>query len=96
MAIARKSWPKFFERIRNGSKTIDVRIADVPLKKSFPMVLEEWDPKTHEYTGRKLHVTAKVLALADILSFYTLRELMTHQLVVLEYSTKKGGKKNKK
>ncbi len=97
MAIARKSWPKFFERIKRGQRRIEVRIADTPLTRSFDMVLEEWDPKTHEYTGRKLNVRAKPLAVCDVLSFYTLRELMTHPLVVLEYSTKNPkGKKNKK
>jgi len=96
MVIARKSWPRFFERIKDGTKTIDVRIADLPMRKQFPMVLEEWDPKRNEYTGRRLRVTAKVIALADILSFYTLRELMTHQLVVLEYSAPKKGKKKRK
>ena len=96
MAIARKSWPKFFERIKNGKKRIEVRIADTPLTRSFDMVLEEWDPKKHEYTGRKLNVRAKPLAVCDVLSFYTLRELMTHPLVVLEYSKSKKAKKSKK
>ena len=96
MAIARKSWPKFFARIKSGQKRIEVRIADTPLTGSFDMVLEEWDPKTHEYTGRKLDVRAKPLAVCDVLSFYTLRELMTHPLVVLEYSKSKEAKKAKK
>jgi len=96
MAIARKSWPRFFERIRRGQKRHEVRIADTPLTKSFDLVLEEWDPKRHEYTGRKLKVRAKPLAVCDVLSFYTLRELMTHPLVVLEYSKpKEAGKKKK-
>jgi len=96
MAISRKSWPKFFERIKKGQKKIEVRIADTPLTKSFDMMLEEWDPKRHEYTGRKVAVRAKPLAVCDVLSFYTLRELMTHPLVILEYSNPREIKKGKK
>lgn len=97
MVIRKKSWPNIFERIRSGKKTIDVRIGDFPkLSKQFPMILEEWDPKTHKYTGRRLKVSARVLALADVLSFYSVRELMSYPIVVLEYERIKEKKERKR
>ena len=102
MVLTKKSWTPFFNRIKNGDKTVEVRLLEFqPSAKPFPMVLAEWDPKTERYTGRKLRVQAKVLALADILSFYSVRDLMTKRLAVLEYSqvkelgAKKASKKKK-
>jgi len=96
MVVTKKSWTPFFNRIKKGHKRIEVRLLDFkPSRKPFPMVLEEWNPKTGKYTGRRLRVQAKILALADILSFYSVRDLLTKRLAVLEYSNVKEIEKKK-
>jgi hypothetical protein len=52
--IKKKTWPEQFEAMMNGSKTFDVRIADFEINLGDPILFEEFDPKTQEYTGRSL------------------------------------------
>jgi ribosomal protein S17 len=52
--IEKKAWPELFQKILNGEKTFDVRLADFNCKKGDILILREWDPKTKKYTGRKI------------------------------------------
>jgi len=54
MKIKKKTWPEMFQKIVDGEKTFDLRLADWKCKEGDILVLEEWDPKTKEYTGRAL------------------------------------------
>lgn len=51
MKIKKKTWPEYFQKILNGDKTFELRLADWKCKEGDVLVLEEWDPKTKEYTG---------------------------------------------
>lgn len=54
-----KSWPEYFDAMLFGNKSFDARINDRNFKVGDYLQLEEWDPKTEQYTGRILtrHVT---------------------------------------
>ena len=54
MKIKKKTWPEYFQKILNGDKTFELRLADFECKEDDILVLEEWDPKTKKYTGRVL------------------------------------------
>jgi len=46
-----------FELVRAEKKTFDLRVADFTVKEGDTLVLEEWDPRTGEYTGRTITKT---------------------------------------
>jgi hypothetical protein len=50
----KKTWPEYFQKILDGSKTFDLRLADWNCQEGDILVLQEWDPDTKEYTGREL------------------------------------------
>jgi len=52
--IKKKTWPKYFEAVASGKKKYDLRLNDFEIKEGDILVLEEWDPKTKKYTGRKI------------------------------------------
>jgi len=52
--IKKKIWPEYFELIKSGRKRVELRVADFDLKEGDTLILEEWDPKVGEYTGRKI------------------------------------------
>jgi len=52
--IEKKAWPLWFNKILDGSKTYDFRLADFKINKGDILVLKEWNPKTKKYTGRKI------------------------------------------
>ncbi len=52
--VKKKTWPEIFELVKSGKKRFEIRVADFDLAEGDTLVLEEWDPKTGEYTGRTL------------------------------------------
>ena len=52
--IKKKVWPEYFEAIVSGKKNFELRLNDFEIKEGDILLLEEWNPETKEYTGRKL------------------------------------------
>jgi len=48
-----KSWPWFFEAMKAGSKKHDMRKTDRNYKVGDMLLLQEFDPRTGQYTGRE-------------------------------------------
>lgn len=57
--IKKKIWPKYFDLVKSGKKNFELRLADFLIKEGDVLILEEWDPKRKQYTGRKLKKKAK-------------------------------------
>ena len=54
MKIDKKVWPEYFEKLKSGDKTYELRLADWECSPGDILVLREWDPQKNEYTGRTL------------------------------------------
>ena len=52
--IKKKIWPEYFELVSSGKKKFELRLADFEVGEGDTLLLEEWDPETKEYTGRKI------------------------------------------
>ncbi len=52
--VKKKIWPGGFEAVASGKKKFEFRLADFDVKEGDTLVLEEWDPATKQYTGRKI------------------------------------------
>lgn len=52
--IKKKIWPEYFEAVNSRKKNYELRLNDFEIKEDDTLVLEEWDPKTKKYTGRKI------------------------------------------
>lgn len=61
MEIKKKTWPEYFNKILNGEKNAELRLADFNLNKGDILILEEYDPKTKQYTGRTIRKKVKNL-----------------------------------
>ena len=46
--------PKYFQLILDGKKRFELRLADFECNLGDILLLEEWNPETKEYTGRKI------------------------------------------
>lgn len=51
--IKKKIWPEYFDAVESGKKNYELRLNDFDVKEGDTLVLEEWDPKTKQYTGRE-------------------------------------------
>jgi len=54
MQIKKKCWPEYFEKILSGEKKYELRLNDFDCQPGDTLVLEEWNPKTGQYTGRSV------------------------------------------
>jgi ASC-1-like (ASCH) protein len=52
--IAKKVWPEYFSAILSGKKKYELRLNDFEVREGDILLLEEWDPLTKKYTGRKI------------------------------------------
>jgi len=49
-----KCWPEYFQKVWDGQKPFEVRNNDRNFEANDSVTLMEWDPKTENYTGRKI------------------------------------------
>ena len=54
MRHTKKVWPEYFQKILDGKKTYELRLADWECNEGDILVLQEWDPETKEYTEREI------------------------------------------
>ena len=56
--VTKKIWPEYFDAVVSGKKKFELRLNDFEIQEGDTIVLEEWDPKTKAYTGRKIQKKA--------------------------------------
>lgn len=69
MEIKKKCWPDLFQKILDGKKNADVRLADFDVSEGDILIFEEYDPEKKEYTGRKIEKKVKNLNKVNLLDF---------------------------
>lgn len=85
MMIKKKIWPEHFQKILDGEKKFELRLADFECKPGDILFLEEWDPKTKRYTGRKLEKKVTyVLKIKDV-RFWPKEEIEKHGLQIISF-----------
>jgi ASC-1-like (ASCH) protein len=75
MEIRKKTWPEYFEKIINEKKKIEVRLADFKIKEGDILILEEYNPKTKQYTGRKIKKKVKRLFMFNPIKAHSFKDI---------------------
>lgn len=75
MKHKKKICPEYFEKIADGSKTFELRLADWKCEEGDILVLQEWNPKTQKYTGRKIEKKATYVAETKDMKFWSKKEV---------------------
>lgn len=84
MEIKKKTWPEFFQKMLEGKKTVDLRLADFDISEGDTLVLEEYNPETKQYTGRTLTKTVKILNKVKLTDFHSTKEIKEHGHWIIE------------
>jgi ASC-1-like (ASCH) protein len=82
--IKKKIWPEYFEAVNSGKKRFELRLADFDIKEGDTLVLEEWDPKTKQYTGRKIEKRAGYVLKFKLDDFGQKKDMEDKGLVVIQ------------
>lgn len=85
--IEKKTWPDLFQKVLDGEKTCDVRLADFECNLGDKLVLREWDPQTESYTGRQIEKTVSHVIKTKSLSYWTQEEIDKHGFQVISLTS---------
>lgn len=81
--IEKKAWPELFEAIRTRRKKHDYRLGTLRAKVGDVLLLREWDPRTKEYTGRKLRRTVTYVSRTRGQKFWPKKLVERHGFIIL-------------
>jgi len=81
--VRKKCWPELFEAVKSGKKKFDLRLNDFNVSEGDVLVLEEWNPHTKKYTGRKLKKKVTYVLKTNLLPFFTDEEIHDLGFVVM-------------
>jgi len=85
MKICKKTWPKYFKEVLRGTKKFEVRLADWKCKPGDILVLEEWDPKTKKYTGRKKEKKVAYVLKTKLIKFWPKKDIEKYGLQIISF-----------
>lgn len=82
--IKKKIWPQDFDLVASGRKRFELRLADFDIKEGDALILEEWDPKTRAYTGRKMEKRVSYVFKFNLDDFGQGKEIAEKGLFVIQ------------
>jgi hypothetical protein len=83
--IRKKTWKDLFEKVLSGEKMFDVRIADFEIGVNDTLVLEEFDEKKNEYTGRRLEVRPTYILKTKDMKFWSKEDIEKYGFQVIQF-----------
>ena len=75
MRIEKKVWPEYFQKILDGDKTFEVRLADFECNPDDVLILKEWNPVINKYTGREIEKIVTYVGKTKDFKFWTSEEI---------------------
>jgi len=84
MEIHKKTWPEYFQKILNGKKKFDLRLADFDAKEGDILVLEEYDPKTKKDTGRMIKKKISSIIKVNPTAMYNIEDIKKFGFYIME------------
>lgn len=82
--VRKKVWPSNFDLISSGRKKFEFRLADFDVKEGDTLILEEWDPATKQYTGRRLEKKVEYVQKFGLDDFGQKKELEEKGFYIIE------------
>lgn len=83
--IEKKIWPEYFQKILDGVKTFELRLADFKCEAGDTLVLKEWDPKSKKYTGRKIEKKITDVFKTKNIKFWSEEEIEKYGLQIISF-----------
>ncbi len=75
MKIEKKLWVKPFQKVLDGKKTYELRLADWECNEGDILVLKEWNPDTKKYTGRVIEKEITYIGKTKGLKYWSKEEI---------------------
>ncbi len=85
MKIEKKVWLLYFQKILEGKKTYELRLADWECHEGDILMLREWDPKTKKYTGRVIEKEVTYVGKTKNLKFWSQEEIDKYGFQIISF-----------
>ena len=85
MIHEKKVWPEYFQKIVEGKKNYELRLADWECNEGDTLVLQEWNPETKEFTGRTIKKEAAYVAKTKDMKFWTKEEVEKYGYQIIAF-----------
>ena len=83
--IKKKIWSRYFKLVKSGKKKFELRLADFKVRVGDILIVEEWNPKKKEYTGRKLKKKVKYVLKFNLNDFGQKKAIEKKGLYVIQF-----------
>ena len=71
MKHEKKILPEYFQKILDGVKNYELRLADWECQEGDILLLKEWNPETKEFTGREIEKKVTYVLKTKDLTFWS-------------------------
>ena len=85
MKIKKKVWPEYFQKILDGKKTYELRLADWECKEGDVLVLQEWDPEAGKYTGREAEKKVTYVGKTKNMNFWPKKDVEKYGYQIISF-----------
>ena len=85
MKIEKKTQPWSFQRILDGEKTFELRLADWQCRPGDILVLREWDAEKKEYTGRIIEKKITYVLKTKDIDFFTKKDIEKYGFQIFSF-----------
>ncbi len=85
MKHTKKVWSEYFQKIFEGKKTYELRLADWKCNEGDILVLQEWDPKTKEYTGREIEKEVTYIGKTKDFTFWSKEDIEKYGYQIIAF-----------
>jgi len=85
MRIEKKTWPEYFQKVIDGVKNYELRLADFEGHPGDVLVLTEWNPKTEKYTGRIIEKTVTYVSKTKGQTFWLKEDVEKYGLQIIAF-----------
>ncbi len=85
MRIEKKVWPQYFQKIIDGDKKYELRLADWKCEEGDILILSEWNPETKELTGRILEKEVSYILKTKDLSFWSEEDVKKYGYQIISF-----------
>ena len=85
MKINKKIQSEYFQKVFNGKKTYELRLADWECNEGDILILEEWDPRTKEYTGRTIEKIVTYVGKTKNMTFWPAEDVEKYGYQIISF-----------
>ena len=85
MIIEKKVWPEYFQKIIEGKKKYELRLADFNIEEGDFILLREWKPETKDYTGREIKKKVSFVLKTKDIKFWPKEDINKFGLQIISF-----------